>query len=547
MVLRPPRGPPRRAVLRRTVPGPPFWPSRLRLEGDPEGRPGSVFRPGHSRGPSRRAAKKAAKKAAAPDDSDDGLLDFDSGLTATAHRADGPTPLDSRGDSAPVVSSRGSQSAKAQSPEAAGRKRKKTQPAEADDDFLDFQTALKPLTKTLASQETSDDSEDSTSDPDDASDDGAAAAPPEDEADARLGLAFDSAMTSAVESLSQRHAGAVLDTDALRCRELYTAEVDALLKPHSRPLHEIYAHYAHSAGATGASLLGVQDWLRLLHDAGLVNGDSRQTLPPADSQPGKVGDVIDDDDDDVNALRDVDGLVSAPGALFVTSAPTASTTNSKRRDLPSQQGPGHHLFRGDFSNADGRRCFGRGQMPKDERKKGARLNECLTRIDFLEALCWLSLDVPLPSLKALRLLGSNQEPRLLRLFDCADEPALLHCRKFEELIDGPLSLSAFELLHRDWADSLRDAPGAADRAAAAHRRFHLALAKFLLTLYRKVGRSNESLRPICVDVGEKTAKQQLRQLFDASDVGAALKAAKATPEQRGASLFDRQDSDVHRN
>mmetsp|Transcript_22972 Transcript_22972/g.77612 ORF Transcript_22972/g.77612 Transcript_22972/m.77612 type:complete len:208 (+) Transcript_22972:558-1181(+) len=63
MVLRPPRGPPRRAVLRRTVPGPPFWPSRLRLEGDPEGRPGSVFRPGHSRGPSRRAAKKAAKKA----------------------------------------------------------------------------------------------------------------------------------------------------------------------------------------------------------------------------------------------------------------------------------------------------------------------------------------------------------------------------------------------------------------------------------------------------------------------------------------------------
>ena len=93
--------------------------------------------------------------------------------------------------------------------------------------------------------------------------------------DDRLPTKFRSLLNVAMDRLDKRHPEILLDTDVLRRGTLYSPALDEVLKPHARPLQELYSKYAGQRGNGAAMALAttsvsvgsqssfsIQDWLR---------------------------------------------------------------------------------------------------------------------------------------------------------------------------------------------------------------------------------------------------------------------------------------------
>ena len=277
------------------------------------------------------------------------------------------------------------------------------------------------------------------------------------------GVLFPKVLASVLEGafarLHKARPRALLDPDTFRRHALYSPEVDVALKPHARPLSELYSAY--KDGPDHASvLMGVDGWLRLLHGAGLLRGDAR----PRHDLPR------DDDDDD------------RPGKPRFTDRP-------------------ERPYEGDLTEADARCCFAYAQVQTggDDggKEKGRRKNtdEFITRIDFVEALCWLALMKPLPSARALTHAwepGTSLED----FVEVLDEPDVINSPDLHHFIDMPKPLP----------QTPRD---------AAWLSLESLVIKMLFVVYRRVARANPALEHVCLSIGQPTCERQLEALVAA--------------------------------
>ncbi|KAH8056421.1 hypothetical protein JL721_10021 [Aureococcus anophagefferens] len=271
------------------------------------------------------------------------------------------------------------------------------------------------------------------------------------------GVLFPKVLASVLEGafarLHKARPRALLDPDTFRRHALYSPEVDVALKPHARPLSELYSAY--KDGPDHASvLMGVDGWLRLLHGAGLLRGDAR----PRHDLPR-------DDDDD-----------QGPGKPRFTDRP-------------------ERPYEGDLTEADARCCFAYAQVQTggDDggKEKGRRKNtdEFITRIDFVEALCWLALMKPLPSARALTHAwepGTSLED----FVEVLDEPDVINSPDLHHFIDMPKPLP----------QTPRD---------AAWLSLESLVIKMLFVVYRRVARANPALERVCLSIGQPACERQL--------------------------------------
>ena len=277
------------------------------------------------------------------------------------------------------------------------------------------------------------------------------------------GVLFPKVLASVLEGafarLHKARPRALLDPDTFRRHALYSPEVDVALKPHARPLSELYSAY--KDGPDHASvLMGVDGWLRLLHGAGLLRGDAR----PRHDLPR------DDEFDD------------RPGKPRFTDRP-------------------ERPYEGDLTEADARCCFAYAQVQTggDDggKEKGRRKNtdEFITRIDFVEALCWLALMKPLPSARALTHAwepGTSLED----FVEVLDEPDVINSPDLHHFIDMPKPLP----------QTPRD---------AAWLSLESLVIKMLFVVYRRVARANPALEHVCLSIGQPTCERQLEALVAA--------------------------------
>ena len=154
------------------------------------------------------------------------------------------------------------------------------------------------------------------------------------------------------------------------------------------------------------------------------------------------------------------------------------------RDSPER------VFEGDFTEADARCCFAYAQLQTvDDGKKKKNVGEAITRIDFVEAICWLALLKPLPASRALR---HNWEAgtSLYDFVEIVDEPDVINSPDLHHFIEMPKPLPQFP----------RDAMWLG---------LETLVVKMLFVLYRRIARQNEHLEHICIAVGQSTCERQL--------------------------------------
>lgn len=177
------------------------------------------------------------------------------------------------------------------------------------------------------------------------------------------------------------------DPDELRRSFLYTGTVDSALKPHLDSLGNLYSRYAQTANSGGKiEAMSMGGWLRLLRDASMIQGD-----------PRIIG-------------KDV----------------------SIRWNLPIHPSD---VFDGDFTVSDARCCFNWGRLSKEER---GTTEETLTRTDFVEALCWLSLFKPVPSSLAMRAASNwKGDEELVQFFSVVDDPRIHAQPEIRSYVDAP--------------------------------------------------------------------------------------------------------------
>ncbi|KAJ8604022.1 hypothetical protein CTAYLR_003382 [Chrysophaeum taylorii] len=258
---------------------------------------------------------------------------------------------------------------------------------------------------------------------------------------------IDKLVENGMVRLKEHHRRSLLDPDVFRRRALYTPEVDDALRSHSQPLGDLYSHYAHvdddddDDDDDEVSMMSVGDWLRMLHDAAMLQGDERK------------------------AQR----LERSPTVQSAASA-------AAEEELPSLP---KRVFEGDLTIADARCCFIWGQLLKKKKKKKKKdrleLIESLTWLDFLDAICWLSLSRPLPSLAAIKG-ASWSRAALLHFFDIVDEPAVLSQPGFSGYIDVPTP-----------------PPNSPIEACTTGTELAGRLLRFLVVLYRGVARATTNL------------------------------------------------------
>ena len=203
---------------------------------------------------------------------------------------------------------------------------------------------------------------------------------------------LDAVLDEALRRIEAEHPRAILDPDTFKRHALYVPQVDAVLRSHSRTINALFSYYTRKHDTV---LLDVAGWLGFLRDAALVHGDVR---PP------------------LNASARVRAEGSARpklSDLFGAAAPEGRDAPPKARaTLPRR------TFDGDLTVADARCCFVWARIAPPEsnvaKKKAASTVrntqtkvkptsvDSLTRIDFLEALCWLAVLKPLPGTEALR-------------------------------------------------------------------------------------------------------------------------------------------------
>ena len=149
------------------------------------------------------------------------------------------------------------------------------------------------------------------------------------------------------------------------------------------------------------------------------------------------------------------------------------------------------VFEGDLTAAEARCCFTFAQIVKQTDERREIVNETLTRIDFVEAICWLAIMKPLPSREAIHAPWSRRAR--LSFFDLVDDPVILDNPDMAIYVDKP------KLPPRSEVDARRlDLP--------------VRVLKLLIVFYLRLSNAHDQFAPTCRDFGIHQALQQLAHL-----------------------------------